>query len=67
MLFSSQSIVIIMFAHIFEDLCGIVCSPFWLLKDVFMHNMDPWKIVDYSIYFLLVVFIAVGVVFLIIT
>ena len=56
-----------MFAHIFEDLCGIVCSPFWLLKDVFMHNMDPWKIVDYSIYFLLVVFIAVGVVFLIIT
>lgn len=62
LLFTSDSIVIIMFGHLFEDLLGFVASPFWFLRDIFTHDINFWKVVDYIIYFALVIFIVVGVV-----
>lgn len=64
LLFTSDSIVIIMFGHLFEDLLGIVGSPLWFLKDLFTHNWDSWKVLDYLIYLLLIAFIASGIVLL---
>ena len=64
LLFTSESIVIIMFGHLFEDLLGIIGSPFWFLKDLFTHNWDSWKIADYVIYLLLVAFFVSGAVLL---
>lgn len=61
LLFSSNSIVIIMFGHLFEDLLGIVGTPFWFLRDLFTHRLGGWKTVDYLIYLALIVFIATGV------
>lgn len=61
LLFQSSSIVIIMFGHLFEDLLGMVGTPFWFLKDLFAHDWNVWKIVDYLFYLVLVSFIAVGV------
>ena len=66
LLFTSDSIVIIMFGHFFEDLLGMVGSPFWFLKDLFTNNWDSWKIADYFIYLLLIALIASGIVFLVI-
>lgn len=60
LLFTSESIVIIMFGHFFEDLSGLVGTPFWFLRDFFTHSWDMWKIVDYVIYLLLAVFIVGG-------
>lgn len=64
LLFTSDSIVIIIFGHFFEDLLGIVGTPFWFLKDFFTNNWDFWKVADYVIYLLLVTFIVSGVVLL---
>lgn len=61
LLFSSSSIVIIMFGHLFEDLLGIVGTPFWFLRDLFTHGLSGWKAADYIIYLVLIIFIATGI------
>ncbi|MFD0702896.1 hypothetical protein DMP06_06320 [Slackia equolifaciens] len=67
LLFQSDSIVIIMFGHFFEDICGIIATPFWFLKDLFTHELGGWKTVDYIIYLLIVVFVAIGIISLVLT
>lgn len=61
LLFSSSSIVIIMFGHLFEDLLGIVGTPFWFLRDLFTHELSGWKAVDYAFYLVLIIFIMTGI------
>ena len=61
LLFTSDNIVIIMFGHLVEDALGIMGTPFWFLKDVFTHDWDTWKVVDYVFYLLLIAFIVLGV------
>ncbi len=60
--FYSNHLVIIFFAHIGEELVGLVATPFWFLIDLF--RKDRWssgKVADYIVYVLLLVFIFFGV------
>lgn len=59
--FQSNNLFVIFFAHIAEEILGLVTTPFWFLKDAFTHGLnDGWKIVDYITYFLEIVFIVLG-------
>ena len=61
--FNSSNIIVIMFAHIAEELQGLLLSVFWFLKDLFTHGLSFAKIIDYLVYFALVVYIALGMIF----
>ena len=59
--FQSDNILVIIFAHIAEELLGIIATPFWFLRDLFTHNLDGgWKIFDYVTYAIEIVFIVIG-------
>lgn len=60
--FTSDNLLVIAFAHIAEDILGLVCSPFWFLRDLFTHNLNIEKVVGYIIYVLELVFIACGLI-----
>lgn len=62
--FDSDNIVVIIFAHIAEELLGIILTPFWFLKDLFSNNLDDgWKIFDYVTYAIEIVLIIIGMLF----
>lgn len=62
--FLSGNLLVIIFAHIAEEICGLVITPIWFLKDLITQNFeDWWKIVDYVTYFIEIVIIAIGLVF----
>ena len=62
MWYTSHNIVVIIFAHIAEEILGIVLTPFWFLRDIFTHNMDDdWKIWDYITYAIEWIVIFIGV------
>lgn len=48
--FISNNIVVIIFAHIAEELLGLILTPFWFLKDLFTKNFTVWKVIDYTTY-----------------
>lgn len=59
--FQSDKLLVIFFAHIAEEILGLISTPFWFLRDVFTHNLtDGWKIFDYITYLLELAFIAIG-------
>lgn len=59
--FKSYKIVIIMFAHVGEDLLGLVLTPFWFLIDLISKKLnDAWKLFDYATYAIEIVFIVIG-------
>lgn len=60
--FDSDNIVVIIFAHIAEELLGLILTPFWFLKDLLTDDLDGWKIFDYATYLLELIFIAIGLV-----
>lgn len=60
--FCSDNLVVIAFAHVAEELLGLIITPFWFLKDLFTKNLDDgWKIFDYITYALEIVIILIGV------
>jgi len=60
--FKSDNIVVILFAHIAEELLGLLLTPFWFLKDLFTQNLDEeWKIFDYVSYVIELIFIGIGI------
>ena len=59
--FFSNNLFVIAFSHIAEDTLGLVLSPFWFLRDLFTHDFDVAKIVDYAIYAIELAFIIVGI------
>lgn len=59
--FDSDNIFVIIFAHIAEELLGLLLTPFWFLKDLFTKRFDTWKILDYITYAIELIFIFVGV------
>ena len=61
LLFHSDSIVIIMFGHLFEDILGLFGTPFWFLKDLFSHSLGGWKTADYAFYLVLILFDVSGI------
>ena len=58
--FDSDNIFVIIFAHIAEELLGLFLTPFWFLKDLFTQDFDGWKIFDYIIYALELIFFSIG-------
>lgn len=59
--FNSDNLAVIAFAHIAEELLGLILTPFWFLKDLFTKNFDGWKIFDYVTYALELAFIIISV------
>ncbi len=58
--FGSDNVVVIIFAHIAEELLGLFLTPFWFLKDVFTKKFNGWKVFDYVTYVIELVFILIG-------
>ena len=58
--FNSDNIIVILFAHIAEDLLGLLLSPFWFLKAYFTKELSFWSITDFILYAAALVFIVVG-------
>lgn len=54
--FNSDNLAVIAFAHIAEELLGLILTPFWFLKDLFTRNFDSWKVFDYITYAIELVF-----------
>lgn len=60
--FHSNNLVVILFAHIAEEILGLICTPFWFLVDFFKKRLDDgWKVFDYVTYLIEIIFILVGV------
>ncbi len=60
--FKSDNLAVIAFAHIAEELLGLILTPFWFLKDLFTKNLDDgWKIFDYVTYVIELLFIFISV------
>lgn len=59
--FNSDNLAVIAFAHIAEELLGLILTPFWFLKDLFTRNFDGWKILDYITYAIELLFLFIGV------
>lgn len=65
LLFKSDNIVVIIFAHIAEEILGLFLTPFWFLVDFFKKRLDDGgKVIDYITYVVELIFIAVGVIVL---
>ena len=58
--FNSDNILVIIFAHIAEEILGLILSPFWFLKAYFSKELTFWSIVDFVMYAIEIIFILVG-------
>ena len=58
--FDSDNILVIIFAHIAEEILGLISTPFWFLADLFTKKFNAWKILDYITYTAELIFIAIG-------
>lgn len=60
--FKSDNIVVIIFAHIAEEILGLFLTPFWFLVDLFKKRLDDdGKAVDYITYVIELIFFAIGI------
>lgn len=62
--FVSHNIIVIIFAHIGEEIYSLVLSPFWLIKDIIKKSFDKEKIFDYVTFFIEIIFTIIGFLFL---
>lgn len=63
LLFKSDNIFVIMFAHIAEEILGLFLTPFWFLVDLFKHRLDDdGKAIDYITYLIELIFIGTGMI-----
>lgn len=61
--FGSNNILVIMFAHIAEEILGLFLTPFWFLGDLFSNNLgESEKSFDYLLYLFEIVFVAIGII-----
>lgn len=63
--FASDNIFVIIFAHIAEEILGLFLTPFWFLIDLFSKRLTEEKSFDYILYLTELVFVSVGLFFLI--
>ncbi len=60
--FKSGNVVVIIFAHIAEEIMGLFLTPFWFLVDLFKKRLDDdGKAVDYITYAIELIFLAIGI------
>ena len=63
--FTSNQVIVIMFAHIGEELLGLILTPIWFLRDVFSRNLRySDQIFDYITYFIEITYIIIGLLLL---
>ena len=62
--FKSDKVLVIMFAHIAEEILGLILTPIWFIKDLITKKWNAWKVFDYITYFIEVV-IALLIIFVI--
>lgn len=61
LLFKSDNVFVIIFAHIAEELLGLFLTPIWFIKDLITGDLDEdWKMFDYITYAMELVFILLG-------
>ena len=58
--FSSNNIIVIIFAHIAEELLGLILTPIWTIMYTIKKDWDFYKILDTILYFIEVIFIIIG-------
>ncbi len=58
--FTSDNVIVIIFAHIGEEILGIFLTPIWFLKDIILGDLKASKIVDYILYFIEVFYYVYG-------
>lgn len=60
--FHSDNIIVIIFAHIAEEILGLFLTPFWFLVDLFKKRLDEdGKAIDYITYVIELIFFAVSI------
>ena len=60
--FESDNLLIIIFAHIAEEILGLFLTPFWFLIDLFGKKLDDGgKLIDYITYAIELVFFGIGI------
>lgn len=60
--FKSDNIIVIIFAHIAEEILGLFLTLFWFLVDFFKKRLDDdGKAVDYITYVIELIFFTVGI------
>ncbi len=60
--FKSDNILVIIFAHIAEEILGLILTPFWFLIDLFKKRLDDdGKAVDYITYVIELIFFGIGI------
>ena len=65
LLFQSDNLLVILFAHIAEEILGLFLTPFWFLIDLFRKRLDDdSKVVDYITYAIELIFFAIGILIL---
>lgn len=62
--FKSDNLLVIFFAHIAEEILGLLLTPFWFLIDLFRKRLDDGKAIDYITYVVELIFFAVGILLL---
>ena len=60
LLFDSDSILVIIFGHIPEEFLGLILTPIWFVKDIVTKNFNGWKILDYCLYWMEIIFFGIG-------
>lgn len=59
--FESDNLFVIFFAHIAEEILGLLSTPFWFLIDFFRKRLDDdGKAIDYITYAIELIFFVVG-------
>ncbi|MBR3971065.1 MAG: hypothetical protein IKJ87_08310 [Ruminococcus sp.] len=53
--FNSDKLLVIIFAHIAEEILGLVLTPIWFIKDLITKKWNAWKVFDYITYFIEVI------------
>ena len=64
--FASDNILVIIFAHIAEEILGLFLTPVWFLVDFFSKRLTEEKSLDYILYLAELIFIGAGLFFLIV-
>lgn len=60
--FKSDNVIVIIFAHIAEEILSLFLTPFWFLVDFFKKRLDDdGKAVDYITYVVELIFFAIGI------
>ena len=58
--FMSDNLFVIFFAHIAEEILGLVRTPVWFLRDLFSGELSFWGVFDTVTYVIELVFFVIG-------